>query len=324
MKPTVDTLVLDSGGVKGLYILGSLKKLEEEDILKNINLYIGTSVGSIICFFLIIGLSITDIIKIVSQDNFKDIMTDNFLKIPFNLLLKYGLYTGNNFIKFLKKLLKEKGFNQNITFTELFSKTNKTFTCVSTSLSSKDVYFFNHHTTPNLQVVNAIRMSIGIPLFYTMCNYNNECMVDGGVLMPYPFYYYNLCTIHNKYLFKYSEIDYGISIDINSSLLHMDNVIGIILLEANKKSPKPPTIINSFSKFIIEFVNTTLQYIDFENHKHPLLNTTFNFWKQSIFIEPPSNIDNSAISFNISLEQKTEMINYGYSCATNYLLTTGE
>ena len=42
----IDTLVLSGGGVKGLYYIGVLKKLEELNILKNINKFAGTSIGA--------------------------------------------------------------------------------------------------------------------------------------------------------------------------------------------------------------------------------------------------------------------------------------
>ena len=35
-------------------------------------------------------------------------------------------------------------------------------------------------------VLEAVRISISIPLFYTMCNYENESYVDGAIASSYP------------------------------------------------------------------------------------------------------------------------------------------
>ena len=42
----IDTLVFSGGGAKGLYYIGILKKLEELNIINNINSIAGTSIGA--------------------------------------------------------------------------------------------------------------------------------------------------------------------------------------------------------------------------------------------------------------------------------------
>lgn len=49
-------LVLSGGGTKGYEMLGSLKYLEKIGYLDKIETFYGTSIGSIISFFLAIGL----------------------------------------------------------------------------------------------------------------------------------------------------------------------------------------------------------------------------------------------------------------------------
>ena len=48
-----DTLVLSGGSSKGIIILGCIQYLVDNYLLKGIETYIGTSVGSIICFLLL-------------------------------------------------------------------------------------------------------------------------------------------------------------------------------------------------------------------------------------------------------------------------------
>jgi len=63
-------LVLSGGGINGIIELGSLKALENLDLLKNIKNYSGSSIGSIICFLLIIDFSPSDIFIIVKKIDF--------------------------------------------------------------------------------------------------------------------------------------------------------------------------------------------------------------------------------------------------------------
>jgi predicted acylesterase/phospholipase RssA len=62
-----DTLCLSSGGVYGIAYIGVIDYLIEEKIidLDNIKKYVGTSVGALFLFMLIIGYSIKDINDII-------------------------------------------------------------------------------------------------------------------------------------------------------------------------------------------------------------------------------------------------------------------
>ena len=50
-----DTLVLPGGGIKGLILLGGVQYLIDNYYMKNIKNFVGTSIGSIIGYLLIIG-----------------------------------------------------------------------------------------------------------------------------------------------------------------------------------------------------------------------------------------------------------------------------
>ena len=57
-----DTIVLAGGSTKGLLTLGALQYAYDNNIIKNINTFIGTSAGAILCFLLIIGYTPIEII----------------------------------------------------------------------------------------------------------------------------------------------------------------------------------------------------------------------------------------------------------------------
>ena len=55
-------LILSGGALKGLLTLGSLQYLYDNNKLKNVTKYIGTSVGSMICFLISIGYTPIELI----------------------------------------------------------------------------------------------------------------------------------------------------------------------------------------------------------------------------------------------------------------------
>ena len=58
-----DTLVLSGGSIQGISLLGALQYFKDQNILNNdIKNFIGTSVGSVLCYLLIIGYTPVEII----------------------------------------------------------------------------------------------------------------------------------------------------------------------------------------------------------------------------------------------------------------------
>ena len=53
--PVLKNLVISGGGINGLGLLGIIRYLSENNLIKNISHYIGTSAGAILSFLLIIG-----------------------------------------------------------------------------------------------------------------------------------------------------------------------------------------------------------------------------------------------------------------------------
>ena len=57
----IKNLAISGGGSMGIGIIGIIKYLENKHIIKNIKNYIGTSIGSLICFLLILGYTTNQI-----------------------------------------------------------------------------------------------------------------------------------------------------------------------------------------------------------------------------------------------------------------------
>lgn len=175
-------LVLSGGGIKGIALIGALHALYELNILQNIQTFAGTSVGSIIAFLIIIGFvpsKIFDFVKIFDLNKLKCLSVSMLLE-------SYGLDSGEKIVKTLEGFMVKMNIKNNITFSELFELTKKTFYVTSVNISMRKVEYFSHVSHPNLEVTKAIRMSISVPFLFTPVLYNNCMYVDGGCIDNFP------------------------------------------------------------------------------------------------------------------------------------------
>jgi len=178
---TIDTLCLGSGGIQGLSFLSSLQYLINNNYidLNTINTFVGTSIGAVLCFLLIIGYTPDDLIIYLLDYDFSELEPDINL---FLLEEKFGLDNGDAIIKLLKILYEKKFGTVEITFNELFILTKKKFILNATNFTKGTEAILSYETTPNLSVYTAIRMSTGIPIIYTPVLYENEYYMDGALI----------------------------------------------------------------------------------------------------------------------------------------------
>ena len=175
-------LVLSGGAIKGVAQIGALQYLEENNKLKDIKIISATSAGSIVGFLYIIGytfIELFDFMKIIDMNNTKKINITNIFS-------KYGLDDGNRIMIVLKKLINAKQIDENITFKELFIKTNKSLIVTGSCINDKKVYYFNYENYPDMKVLEAIRISISIPIVMTPCIFEGKMFVDGACIDNFP------------------------------------------------------------------------------------------------------------------------------------------
>ena len=226
----VKNLVLSGGSMKGLAYIGMIKCIEEYNIVKKIDNFIGTSIGACVCFCLLIGFTYEELYDVfinLDINKARNINVDNIL----NFGTTYGVDNGEKIVKILKVFLKKKLQVNSITFSELYEKTQKNITIIGSCLNTTSVEYFNLKNNPNMDVIDALRISISIPLFFTPVIYKNKYYVDGALTNNYPI---DICVNNNKETlgvvltsntYTYTEINsidnYLISI-INTNFVHQD------------------------------------------------------------------------------------------------------
>lgn len=157
------SLVLGSGGARGLAHIGVIEVLEEQGY--EISYIAGCSIGAMVGGIYAAG----------SLEAFKDWVTDLEAKDALSLLdFSFGwqgLFKGDRIIGVLREMVGEK----NIEDLDLG------FTAVATDLREQREIWFNSGP-----LFDAIRASIAIPSVLTPWEYQGRTLVDGGLLNPVP------------------------------------------------------------------------------------------------------------------------------------------
>ena len=75
-------LVISGGGINGLGFIGIIKYLSENNLLNNIQHYVGTSAGAIIGYLLSIGYNFLEIYEFCTHFNYLHSFKPKFFILP--------------------------------------------------------------------------------------------------------------------------------------------------------------------------------------------------------------------------------------------------
>ena len=263
---TYSNIVICGGGIYGISYLGLLNKLEEEGKLINVQEYAGTSIGSLISILLSLDIKSNEIYEMLKSNKLVD---KKDIKIK-TLLNKYGLDSGERFMKVIDEKLTEITKIKNITFLELYKLTNKKVTITGVDVYKRDIKYFNYITTPETTVVESIRISCSIPFIFTPYEMEGSLYIDGGLLMNEPISQVDVTksTLVLRTVFKVNMIENII-----------DYIIVICSLIMKNKENKSNTI---------EYIN--IPYIssipfftyDYYEHMEKLYDMGYNYLKTCI------------------------------------------
>ena len=191
--PTLDdfskatSLVLPSGGVKGVYLLGALQYLYEHCGLDHIQSYYGTSIGSIISGLLIIGFTPLEILVYICVHKIVLLLLESFTLTK--ILIEKSLLDSTVFTNILTSMIEGKiGYVP--TMGELVTDYGKRLCVVTISRDSpSSPLYISSESHPNLSMVHALHMSSSIPFIFGYATYDNIQYFDGGVLDQFPILY---------------------------------------------------------------------------------------------------------------------------------------
>lgn len=164
----------------------------------------------------------------------------------------FGLDSGSKVEYLIKRLIKGKGFDENITLKELFEKTKKRLIITSVCVNTMELCYLTHDTEPDLPLYVALKMSTAIPFIYCPIEYKNNLYIDGGCFDNYPISYFK------------NEID---------------KTLGIILFDSKSIMDK----INDLESYILRVLQCMIEGMTY-NAKHGYENSTVDIHLDSVNI----------------------------------------
>ena len=186
--------VFEGGGVKGIALIGALKRLEEERVA--FGRVAGTSAGAITASLVAAGYTVDELRAVVWNKDFNDfadvrslfrqglwrfVFSKNVLRL-WSVLTRwggYGLFATETFYAWIKELLADKGVTD-------FKSLKIYLRVFAVDVVHQTLVQYDPDQSPDIEVAEAVRQSMSIPLFFRGNFKQNAFIVDGGVLANYP------------------------------------------------------------------------------------------------------------------------------------------
>jgi hypothetical protein len=182
----------EGGGIHGLAYAGCIQALEELQIRKGLKRFTGSSIGALYASFLAMNVSAEKVIDVSLKLDLKKIRSQEcFLKRMYNLWKRYGQYNNTYLLNTVKWAYVTVGVNPNVTFQENYEKTGNELYIPGTNVNRHKVYFFSHYTHPRMSILQAVTISMCLPMVYMPFYINGDIYVDGGFSENYPIYIFN-------------------------------------------------------------------------------------------------------------------------------------
>lgn len=332
MTRLIKNLVFEGGGVLGIAYLGALDYLFQNGSMNNVQRVGGTSAGAITACITSLNLSFQELKEIANSLDYKkvplkselekqDLIPDDLVEsienlfgdfnCMYRLIHNYGWYSTDYFYNWIKEVIADQFDSTKkkppYTFSDfknpLLHKNNHPFWdlyMVGTNLSMKTVAVFSYETTPMMEVAEAVRISMSVPLFFEAVKTElkdaadtsiKNVFCDGGMLNNYPL------NLFDSFAFNPSPF-YGVNMD----------TLGVCFVSKQKY-----TEVDNLLKYIESLLRVT-SYVQQELYESNPLNRA-----RSILIDTDGV---NSLDFDIEVNDKTYQFLYkqGFDAAKAYFL----
>ena len=282
----INTLLFSGCGIKCYSILGSLKFLIENNIIKEnfkgIKEIFYTSGSAIFTFPLFIGFSINATIEIFKNIDYSLINIIDLTSLEY-LLSKFGLKDIREFYYIIEIILKKKNIDIDINLKQLYHLNNININFKTVNITKDTIEYLNHINNPDLTLKKAIIMTSCIPIIFSPIEHNGSLYIDGGMVGNFPYEKINnkdhslgfnivsantsLDTSTHKESFNYEDITKYILYlyNIHNNSPYKSNKKRHIQIEIKLDSLSPGFNFNAFIKNLDQlfnkgYQNTKLQF----------------------------------------------------------------
>jgi len=178
----INSICLSGGGARGFQLLGSIAYLQEILNFQEIDEFIGTSIGAMLCYLLAIGYSAIEILMFFhSSKVLEKIKNFNVMQ-----MIQEGGSSSFSPIQELLERMTIKKIGCLISLSQLKSQLGKKLVIVVYNLTKKCKEIISPETRPDIPCITAIRMSSTLPFIFQPYLYDNSLYLDGGLVDNFP------------------------------------------------------------------------------------------------------------------------------------------
>lgn len=320
-------LVFEGGGVKGIAYVGAMEVLETKGILPEIRRVGGTSAGAINALLFALGFSNKRQQEILAGLDFNKFMDDSLgaVRDTKRLVEEFGWHKGNFFRDWAGALVEERMGNRDATFGDLQEDGRPDLYVYGSNLSTGFSEVFSVEHTPTRRLVDAVRISMSLPLFFAAVrDARGDVLVDGGLLNNFPIKLFDrekyiadgevaACARRTEY---YDEANEGF---LDGHPTHSPYVYNKQTLGFRLDTRKEIAVFRYGREPAHEAID------DFFDYTRALIKTTINAqenmhlhtddWHRTVYIDA---LDVKATDFDLSDDRKTALFESGRKCTEDY------
>lgn len=276
-KKNIENVCFKGGGMKGTAFVGVDRALTELNVWPQIKRFIGSSAGAIFASAAACRISHTDLAEIIDKTDFSKFKDAEWgiAGEGYRLIEELGMYKGEYFYNWYGDILEKYVRDRSITFQGVYERFGTELVITTTDLTDQKLIYMDRYNYPNLQIRDAVRQSMSIPVFYVPVTVIDDkgvahIMVDGGCTNNYPLNYFD-------YLYSSPEEAFG-------------KTIGFDLEDDQIQNVK----INNVLDLVTQLINTAICVIEKvrltpeDKYRSIAINT--NNYKSTDFDMPKHNI----------------------------------
>lgn len=175
------TIILSGGGIYGLCHIGFLRYLQEHGLLGACHTIVASSIGSVVGFLSCLYEPEEMLTIFESIDN-----TCFRMETRKELEKAYGYDSAIGFMEILSNAIRNRGLSSDITFSILEKEFNKRLVVTGSNVSTGNPTYFSETTHPNMKILDALRISISLPVLFTPVKLDDDLYIDGSAFDNYP------------------------------------------------------------------------------------------------------------------------------------------
>jgi NTE family protein len=322
-------LVFEGGGVKGIAYIGAMQVLSQRGYLGDpIRRVGGTSAGAINALIYALGYDIREQQEILNSTDFKNFMDSSFgfVRDFRRLWTDFGWHKGDFFTKWVGDLIEKQLGNKRATFQDLKDAGHPGLYVIGTNLSTGFSETFSHERHPNMQLAEAVRISMSLPLFFRAMRVGSrkDVYVDGGVMLNYPVKLFDreryIDMENEKEAARYTEYynrenaSFLLERPGRSPYVYNRQTLGLRLDSEEEiglfryDEPVLGKEIKRFPEYARALVGALMQ-VQENTHLHS------DDWQRTLYI---NTLDVKTTDFELSSEKKQELVEQGITGAENY------